>query len=307
MPSMPNQPGPLITVVVPIFNMARHLEKCLDSAMAQTYRNLEIVLVDDGSTDRSLSICQDYKTQDARIQISSKPNGGLSSARNAGLALAHGKYIFFLDSDDFIEPDTLDYLLFLLETHGANIACCGVRLVKYGATVGDPGDGSVYLYEGDEIMNQYFHGKHLVRSVCNKLYSIDLIRRLGASFAEEIRFTEDDLFNCLVLPYAGRVVAGTLKKYNYVLHGQNMIMGVTRYRAHRLKALAKMHEVLKQKSPIFAPLMARFFILDAISIVSEIALEHAICTAPGCLDQTLASGSLLGEPGLSGFFGCASA
>lgn len=102
---------PLISVIVPIFNAQQYMEKCIDSILKQTYEKLEIILVDDGSTDSSLSICQEYAQKDDRIIVISKSNGGVSSARNVGINIAKGKYIAFVDSDDWIEHSSFEFLL----------------------------------------------------------------------------------------------------------------------------------------------------------------------------------------------------
>ena len=96
---------PLISVIVPVYNVAAWLPRCVDSILAQTYENLEILLVDDGSTDGSGNICEEYAKKDTRIRVLHKENGGLSSARNAGLDAAAGAYIGFVDSDDWIAPE----------------------------------------------------------------------------------------------------------------------------------------------------------------------------------------------------------
>lgn len=101
----------LITVIVPVYNVAKYLEKCVKSIQDQTYKSLEIILVDDGSTDSSGAICDKYATEDSRIRVIHKPNGGLSSARNAGLDAATGDYVGFIDSDDYIAPDFYESLL----------------------------------------------------------------------------------------------------------------------------------------------------------------------------------------------------
>lgn len=101
----------LISVVIPIYNRESTLQKCVDSVLAQTYKNIEVILVNDGSTDRSGDICRRYEQIDPRVKVISKENGGLSSARNAGIDKSCGEYIFFIDSDDWIDSDTLEVLL----------------------------------------------------------------------------------------------------------------------------------------------------------------------------------------------------
>ena len=101
----------LVSVVIPVYNVEKYVEKCLDSVINQTYQNLEIIIVNDGSTDNSLSVCQKKKLSDSRIKLINKENGGLSSARNAGIECAQGEFICFIDSDDWIELDYIEVLL----------------------------------------------------------------------------------------------------------------------------------------------------------------------------------------------------
>jgi glycosyltransferase involved in cell wall biosynthesis len=118
-----------ISVIVPIFNVEKYVAKCIDSILEQTYQNLEIILVDDGSTDSCPTICDRYKENNERIKVIHKKNGGLSSARNAGLAVAEGSLIAFVDSDDYIEAELLERLRDALVLHNADMAVCNFRYV----------------------------------------------------------------------------------------------------------------------------------------------------------------------------------
>lgn len=115
---------PKISVIVPVYKVEPYLRKCLDSIVGQTYQNLEIILVDDGSPDSCGAICDEYAAQDKRVQVIHKANGGVSSARNAGLAAATGEWIGWVDSDDWIEPDMYSYMLEKVREYGADIAVC---------------------------------------------------------------------------------------------------------------------------------------------------------------------------------------
>ena len=115
---------PKISVIVPVYKVEPYLRKCLDSIAGQTYQNLEIILVDDGSPDRCGQICDEYAAQDKRVQVIHKKNGGVSSARNGGLAAATGEWIGWVDSDDWIEPDMYSYMLEKVREYGADIAVC---------------------------------------------------------------------------------------------------------------------------------------------------------------------------------------
>lgn len=120
----------LISVIVPIYKVENYLEKCVNSIINQTYKNLEIILVDDGSPDNCPKICDDLSKKDKRIKVIHKKNGGLSDARNAGIEVAKGKYLSFIDSDDYIDSDMLEYLLTELKNNNADVSICG-KYVNY--------------------------------------------------------------------------------------------------------------------------------------------------------------------------------
>lgn len=112
----------LISIIIPVYNVERYLRECIDSIIAQTYKNLEIILVDDGSSDKSGEICDEYSKKDSRIKVIYKKNGGLSDARNVALDIAKGDYIGFIDSDDYIEKDMFQILYNLAEEYNAEIS-----------------------------------------------------------------------------------------------------------------------------------------------------------------------------------------
>ena len=116
--------NPLISVVIPIYKVEKYLCECVDSVINQTYTNLEIILVDDGSPDNCPAICDDYASKDSRIKVIHKENGGQSSARNAGIKIAKGEYISFIDSDDYVSPVYIEQLYSTLKRSGAGLSCC---------------------------------------------------------------------------------------------------------------------------------------------------------------------------------------
>lgn len=150
----------LISVIVPVYNVEAYLERCIRSVFAQTYSDWELILVDDGSPDRSPEICDRYARQDSRIQVIHKQNGGLSSARNAGLDIKRGNYVTFLDSDDFWHPEYLQTLLTLCEKKQADIAQCGFirgRANSFPANISVPhvrayNNHSIFLERGAKII-----------------------------------------------------------------------------------------------------------------------------------------------------------
>ena len=120
----------LISVIVPVYNVRSYLEKCFESVAGQNYRNLEIILVDDGSTDGSGALCEELARRDSRVRVIHKKNGGLGSARNAGIDAARGEILSFIDSDDWIEPGMYDTLTEIMHRENAQIIACGIKKVS---------------------------------------------------------------------------------------------------------------------------------------------------------------------------------
>lgn len=199
---------PLISVIVPVYNAEKYLPKCLDSILAQTYKKLEIILVDDGSTDNSGKICDEYALKDSRIKIIHKQNGGVSSARNVALSVAKGEYIGFVDSDDYIDKDMYEYLLELISYSNADIARC-------------------YVYEfpprisNTEVMmpKEAFEKSYPYVYLVNMLFSRICIENIF--FDESIAWGEDMQFAIFAFSKANKVVLGYLPKYHYLTNPQS--------------------------------------------------------------------------------------
>lgn len=134
--------NPLVSIIVPVYKVEAFLDRCVESLLAQSYENIEIILVDDGSPDACPGMCDVWAEKDHRIQVLHKANGGLSDARNQGVKLARGEYVCFVDSDDYVSPDHVEYLLGLLRDYGADIACGSFRPVS--------GDGESFGSQPEE-------------------------------------------------------------------------------------------------------------------------------------------------------------
>ena len=119
----------LVSVILPVYNVEKYLIKCLDSVIRQTYQKLEIILVDDGSTDSSGKICDEYANKDGRIKVFHKKNGGLSDARNYGIERSTGEYLAFIDSDDYVDDDYIEFLMNLTESGKYKISLCSLHVV----------------------------------------------------------------------------------------------------------------------------------------------------------------------------------
>lgn len=194
----------LISVIVPVFNVELYLERCIDSISAQTYKNLEIILIDDGSTDRSGEICDAYVKKDSRVRVCHKCNGGLSSARNIGLDMAEGEYIGFVDSDDYIAPDMYDSLYSFMSEDVDLVSCGIVRIDKRGhKTVTGDARGPVYL-DNVESVRELLLRRYLAFSACDKLMKKKIVG--------ELRFPENRV--CEDLPFSYNVVKRCKKIVN---------------------------------------------------------------------------------------------
>lgn len=209
----------LISVIVPIYKVEAYLDECIASIAAQTYQNLEIILVDDGSPDRCGAMCDAWAAKDSRIQVIHKENGGLSDARNSGIAAATGTYIAFVDSDDWIMPEMYETMLAAINRENADIcacsilSCCSDQQIKWGCMEFAAGDSGQFL-------SMLYHDAAFPVSAWNKLYR----RTLWA----QIRFPkgkicEDAFTTYLLVDQADRIVQIPNALYCYRIR-ENSIM-----------------------------------------------------------------------------------
>lgn len=212
----------LISVIVPVYNVERYLDKCIESICSQTFRNLEIILSDDGSTDSSGTICDCWAEKDSRIRVIHKKNGGLSDARNAGIEIATGTYFMFVDSDDTITPDTIERLYSALTEHSCEIAVCNMVRI-YDDDTTEPFYAPVdtlTVWEDQqrfETLNQ--------PSACNKLFLAKLF--------QDIRFPKgkfyEDTFVYHVLAHRASKIVLTGHDGYYYLSRRESILGQPKY------------------------------------------------------------------------------
>lgn len=236
-----------ITVIVPIYNAEKYLAACLDSITEQTYKDLEIILVNDGSCDASLSIAEEHARRDSRIKLLTKENGGAASARNCGLDIAEGDYIGFVDADDIIEPDMLEYLYTKAKEHSADIVQC--------ATYVDASDKSCVIYapRRDLFIDIAKSGggtlrKHLFFGCCAKLYKRSAIR--GIRFNESTVIGEDLRFNLDALAAVGHIAVCPEPKYHYIQRANSITHGTPE------RALTSFRDMLHKAAQDFNALPA---------------------------------------------------
>lgn len=235
---------PLVSIVIPVYNAAPDLARCIESVRKQTYRNIEVFLVNDGSKDASSPICHMYERIDPRVHVIDKENAGVSAARNTGIAAAQGKYIQFVDSDDWLAPDFTEKLVSAAEAHTADLVIAPFWMVypeNYVEHIRpwekalqhvlqrNPPRTQAYGYLPAGVYTGQEYAKHLIQkpntfyygSPCNKLYCRDLLRKYSLHFRKEL-FAEDQLFNTEYLRYVRTAVSIPDIGYYYLQNGQSV-------------------------------------------------------------------------------------
>ena len=210
----------LISVIVPIYKTEKYLDKCIKSIVDQTYRNLEIILVDDGSPDQCGAICDTWAEKDARIKVIHKPNGGLSDARNAGLDIAVGEYVAFVDSDDYIDPVMYEELYRTIKEYNADLCVCGYcRMNESDGTIVE--HESIYkeglISKGDALKHMCCYGTFMI--VWNKLFGKEILHDLRFPFG---KYAEDAFILPAVYDRCSRI-ASLSKEYYYNVISANSL------------------------------------------------------------------------------------
>ena len=227
----------LVSVIVPIYNVEKYLPKCIDSIISQKYTKLEILLVDDESPDRSGIIADEYAKKDERIHVIHKKNGGLSDARNAGIDIALGEYIVFIDSDDYIHPQMISRMMDAVKNTSSDIAVCAVKSVRENETeIMETGDDTLTVIHDMEKRTEYFFGKHYVEFTVawNKLYPAAYFRKIRYPFG---KIHEDEFTTWKIFEMADRIVYIGEPLYYYVQRNESIMGGgFSEKRFYRLEA-----------------------------------------------------------------------
>jgi len=235
----------MITVIINVYNGEKYIRKCLDSIINQTYKDLEILIINDGSTDKTLSICKSYK--DKRIRIITTKNQGLSLSRNVGLDNAKGDYIYFVDVDDFIELDTIEYLYKLSKKYKADITTCkALDIYDYNFEVKDNKE-NIEVISSKEMLKYVLLSTHKAVCIWNKLIKKELFNNLRF----EARIINDMAFTHKLIMKIDNIVSGNKIKYYYLRN----IDSITAKKAslERLKDIYNIYEdryyYVKKKYP----------------------------------------------------------
>lgn len=213
--------SPLVSILSPCYNVEKFLPQCLDSIINQTYRNLQIVLIDDGSKDNTWSILQEYAAKDSRVEIYHQENHGVAYTRNQLLDKIKGDYFLFIDSDDWIEPDMVEFLLTKATQEGADMVTCD-------AVINDTPVSTAYTenkYTREEAVERFLYHLEFRGSLCNKLTNVTLLHN-EPRFHRGISYGEDALFCLELLKVANLVVYTDRQFYHYRMNMNSLSHGV---------------------------------------------------------------------------------
>lgn len=240
----------LISVIVPIYNMEQYLHRCIESLRVQTYQNFEIILVNDGSTDTCPYICEEYAAKDDRIRVLHKENGGLSSARNAGMDNAKGKYVIFPDPDDWVEPEYLSFLYGLQTKYEMDLAICGHFVDDKSGCLRHT-EGEEKIIDRDDAIMLLLKPYGYCGFSCNKLYHLDFIREYNLLFDIELGMAQDLHFAFRYLLKCERVVYNPKPMYHYFQHaGSTTHSKLTPKRLSGLLTYKKIRDIAIEEFPM---------------------------------------------------------
>ena len=264
----------MISVIVPVYKVEPYLDQCVRSIVEQTYTDLEIILVDDGSPDDCPAMCDAWAEKDSRIKVIHKQNGGLSDARNAGMDIASGEYIGFVDSDDWLEPDILESALSQIERESADIAAFGIAW-EYPDRREIPHPLKNHVYrDRAQILQAYFTECMVRTTVWNKLYRRTVLDTLRFPKG---KLHEDEFFTYRTLARASIVTVQEQIGYHY-RQREDSIMG-THYHLRHLDVLEAMDEkliFLGQEFPALLPQQRREQMMTCLSHYRSILLDKRV-------------------------------
>lgn len=239
----------LISIIVPIYKVEHYLDCCVESIINQTYQNVEIILVDDGSPDHCAAICDRWAEKDKRIKVVHKKNGGLSDARNAGMEVANGQYLGFVDSDDWIDSQYVEYLYRVIQQTGSDLSACDVKFVPDGEDVlaVEQELSGMSVNTPEEALSTLIQGRKYRAVVWNKLYKREIIQ--GEKF-EVGRLHEDEFFTYRIYDKCKRLAYVDIPLYNYRQREGSIMSTFSVRHLDYLEAYSRRLLLLKQKYPL---------------------------------------------------------
>lgn len=212
---------PLVSIIIGCYNAESYLRKGISSVLSQTYENIELWLINDGSKDRTAEICDELRQQDSRVHVIHKANGGVATARNAGLNASRGEYIYFCDADDRLEPDLIETMVQLALKNQTDMIIFGMDIYEgFSGTKDEIRFDDILVTNNEDLKkifcDKIFFSKHGNGFIWNKFYTQSFLQRANAKFGTE-RIQQDEPFNLRLYPHVERLLLTSYKGYNYYL------------------------------------------------------------------------------------------
>ena len=262
----------LISIIVPCYNVEKYLQKCVDSILNQTYRNIEVILVDDGSTDSTPQMCDEFLEKDERVKVIHKANGGLSDARNVAIDCFKGEYVTFIDSDDYVALDFVETLFGLIAKYNADMSVMWANMFYEGTEpiedIEDKEEHVIKVFNSDESLIDMFYQKSFDTSAWGKLYHKGM-------FQDGIRYPKGWIYEDLPTTYrfmqkAKKVVFTDKKGYYYLLRN-NSIEGAP-FNPKKYESCIKIVDQLEQDYPKMTPTVQKALDCRIVSFLFHILL-----------------------------------
>lgn len=264
----------LVSIIIPAYNVSRYISRGIESCINQTYEKIEIIVVDDGSTDNTWDIISGWGKTDNRIKTVQQENSGVSAGRNVGLESAQGEYVLFLDGDDWLEQDTIEYLLSIKGGREDVIVTCGHYNVRF-----ELGELKRYNHKikqlpifvsTDEVLKSLSSPKYSMSSACYKLYPKHIIKNLY--FATDIYNMEDGLFVFQAVSRSAGIIYSTEPKWNILFREDSFTR--SGYNAKKLTAIKAIERMIDyNKNPNIYPVLIGIFFLRALQLLNEALLN----------------------------------
>ena len=213
--------NPLISIIVPVYNAEKYLDECVESIVNQTYKNIEIILVDDGSQDNSSALCNQWSKKDKRIKTIHKKNGGVSSARNIGISDSKGEWVSFVDADDWIEKDYIKEMIEKANAYNCEYVCCGFNRVYSNRVEHINSNEKIIEHNSNTFLKSLLNVQNSYGFVHMKLIKKSLIDKIR--FDENIKVGEDALFNVQLCKRMDKIVIYNKALYNYRLNLDSVV------------------------------------------------------------------------------------
>ena len=256
----------LVSLIIPCYNVEKYIDRCLKSVTAQTYKNLEIILVDDGSIDNTPYLCDRWALCDTRIRVIHKENDGLANARNSGIDVCNGDYVMFVDSDDFIDLDMAEFLLNLSVEYNADVSRCSFYTYDNGIDTPDLNDGSILLPDKEQLFIDLVDGGYLSGVAWNKLFKREIV--MTHKYEKADGCSEDLLFNFRAYKDVEKAVFCNIPKYHYCVNDTSITNSEFGYGAFATIRARKILMEYFSDNPSVYPYALKWYLRSSFIVLS---------------------------------------